>query len=417
MITAMKMAFDEINASDDVLPETDLLFAARSNPPSFTTTAEAVFELEQDAFNNTGVNAAIGARADNLTMAMATFFQDMDIAQVGYNPSSTMSHNDLYKEYLRVTPSNALDGSFLAKILVQEFNWKRVAVFSASDDIDSADLLLEFATEAAINDVRIVTTELISIDTTDLSPFIAHAAQFEPRVILLLMPQQNSVMFLQQAYQQGLLKEGVTVVGTTYSAPTSMSAFNATDDVAAMMKGFLALEANFNWTNTAKGQDFLQRFQALPNSISYAADGTPICHNNTDDDGSFYLYKARLNYDPNLPYVCGGIIPSTFNASNIYLFTAYAYDAIQVLAIGLHYMIYNSSSSSLSGAIMKQAMIDYISYEGVTGLITFSSGRTPLGNYGNGDRIDGFSYTIQNFNEQALDRRRRPRLDNMMIML
>ena len=405
MTNSFLVSLADVRANPDILPNTTLKFLARNAPPKgLTITALSVANITRHGFGGLGVDMALAGKFNTLSEGLAPIFQDADVVQVGYNPGSLMSHNDLYFTFLRTTPCSAYDGKFIAQNIQNQFGWKRIAVFSVSDDVDSEDGLIEFTEEAAISGLNLITTELFSQSTVDISAQLAHAAQFEPRVILLMMPPQSTVMFLQQAYKKGLVKEGVTVIGTSYSAPSSMmSFFNATDDVASMMKGFLVFQANLNWTTTAKGQEFITRFQSWPNSISYAADGTPICHNDTDDEGWFTVHEQRMQYNSSLPFVCGGLISATINAGNFYLNSAYIYDAMQALARGLDFMVRNATApiTKVSGRALKRIMVDHVQFEGVTGYISFSAGRTSMSNYGYGDRVDRIPYLISNFNNAS----------------
>ena len=405
MMESFRMTLQDAQNNANILPGTTLKYLVRNDPPSsLTATALSAINITQKSFGGEGVDMAMGSSSDVLCEGIAPIFQDADVVQVGYNPGSLMSHNDLYFTFLRTTPCSAYDGKFIAQNIQNQFGWNRIAVFSVSDDVDSEDGLIEFSQEAALSGLNLITTELFPKSATDLSENIAHAAQFEPSVILLMMPPPNTVMFLQQAYKKGLVKEGVTVIGTSYSAPsTMMSFFNATDDVASIMKGFMVFQANLNWTSTAKGKEFITRFQSWPNSISYAANGTPICHNDTDDEGWFTPHEQHINYNSSLPFVCGGIQPSQYNAANIYLQAGYVYDAMQALARGLDFMVRNATSpiTKVSGRALKRIMVDHVQFEGVTGYISFSAGRTSSSNYGYGDRIDRVPYLISNFNNAS----------------
>jgi hypothetical protein len=345
---------------------------------------------------------------------MSSFFQDADIAQIGYSAGSIMSHNDLYSNFLRTVPSDAYDAKIAADVIYNNFGWDRCVVFSATEDTDSADSYVEFFEEAAFLGIDIVASEFFPVDEFDYSTLIKDALTYDPRVIVLLMQPQNTASFMIQAYAQGLVKEGVTVIGTSLSAPSNLlSYFNTTlnstslmkdflaHNVTSLMKGFLAISPQMNWTTTASGSAFLERFRQQPDTISYDTNGVPICNNGTDDDGHFFLYKQYINYDVNKPYRCAGIEFSKMDASNIYLTSAFAYDAVHAMARGLNKMVYTSPFPGFSGRILKKALIDNISFEGATGTIAFSAGRTSFNTYGIGDRLIGLRYQLLNFNDAA----------------
>lgn len=137
MQAAIHMAINEINnkndgIADDILPGTRIKFAARINPPTFTATAIDIIDLETNVFGGQGIQVAIGGSADNLTQSMSSFLQDYDIPQIGYNGGSLMSHTDLYRNYLRIAPSNAYGAGFIANVLHTHFGWNRVVVFTGT---------------------------------------------------------------------------------------------------------------------------------------------------------------------------------------------------------------------------------------------------------------------------------------------
>ena len=408
-LAAIKMAIDELNNKtdgifDDILPETQIKFACRVNPTSFTDTAIEVIDLETVAFGGLGIEVAIGALTNNLSQSMSSFLQDMDILQIGYSPGSIMSHNDLYTNFMRTYPSDALDAMWVSEVLVNHYGYQRAAVFSATEDTDSSDSLVEFSENAATIGLNIAVTELFSVDTTDFTSVIEDALQYDPRIIVILAQPANTAAIVEQGYALGLVKEGVMVVGTSYSAPPNVVNYftNASvSEVATMMKGFVVITPETNWTLSPLGQQFIERFQKIPNTISYNVNGTAICDNATDDDGSFYLYQQHLNYNASQPWMCAGLIHSAFDASNIYLITAYAYDALTAMFMGLHEMVYTEPFPGYHASVMKPVIIEKVAFEGITGNVSFSAGRTSFNTYGIGDRTSGFTYKAQSFNADS----------------
>ncbi len=209
-LAAIKMAIDELNNKtdgifDDILPETQIKFACRVNPTSFTDTAIEVIDLETVAFGGLGIEVAIGALTNNLSKSMSSFLQDMDILQIGYSPGSIMSHNDLYTNFMRTYPSDALDAMWVSEVLVNHYGYQRVAVFSATEDTDSSDSLVEFSENAATIGLNIAVTELFSVDTTDFTSVIQDALQYDPRIIVILAQPANTAAIVEQGYALGLI--------------------------------------------------------------------------------------------------------------------------------------------------------------------------------------------------------------------
>ena len=83
------MAIKEINEKkylqftyDSLLPSTQLKLVARANPNSYTNSINQTISIIRYGY---GIDIGIGAVFDNMTEAMASIFQDNNIAQIGYN--------------------------------------------------------------------------------------------------------------------------------------------------------------------------------------------------------------------------------------------------------------------------------------------------------------------------------------------
>lgn len=101
-----------------------------------------------------------------------------------------------------------------------------------------------------------------------------------------------------------------------------------------------------------------------------------------------------------------GIIPSSFTAANISIYTGYVYDAFQALARGLNIMEQNATTriTNTSGWELKKR------YCGPRSLWRRHldncslSGRTKAGSYGYGDRVERIPYLIVNINNATFTR-------------
>ena len=89
VLQAVIMAIEEINAkkyvkftSDSLLSNTQLKLVARANPNSYTKAINESIYIIKYGY---GIDVGIGAIFDNMTEAMASIYQDNNIAQIGYN--------------------------------------------------------------------------------------------------------------------------------------------------------------------------------------------------------------------------------------------------------------------------------------------------------------------------------------------
>lgn len=156
-----------------------------------------------------------------------------------------MSNNVLYNNFLRIAPTISYEGAVLANVFVQTFKWTRLAVFATFDDVDMSDMLAEFTEAAKTNNITVLLSGLYNQATTDYSTFINSALPLKPRIILVLMKPAMAAPFLEQAYKLGLITEGVTIVGTTYTSDNTLfKAFTPTAPVKDILKGYIGLASN-----------------------------------------------------------------------------------------------------------------------------------------------------------------------------
>jgi hypothetical protein len=312
-----------------------------------------------------------------------------------------MSHGTLYDNFIRIAPAVSYEGKVIADVLSSSFDWQRVAVFYTLDDQDCADLNTEFSERAVELNMDVVVNIKIQSEITDFSNIISGVLPMEPKVIVLFMKPAIAAPFLEAAYKMGLLTTGVTVVGTTYTSSSALySSFSQQADIPSILKGYIGVQSNMNWTGTAVGRAFIERWRRQNNTVSYNAQGEAVCDTTMDDDNSFYYYQARVNYDESKSFVCAGLNFSQFNVSNIYLYAGFAYDAIYTAAYAMHDLLYNqgvADAKGLSGKLMKESILDADPFDGVTGSLSFSRGRTKSKTYGVGDRITGYGFNVINF--------------------
>jgi hypothetical protein len=193
------MAIREINnkeyiefTSDSLLPNTKLKLPVRSNPITYT---KAVNSVLRNAFNGTGIDVAIGAKADNLTQAMASIFQDSDVAQIGYSQSNMIVFV-VYIVCISYTIGSLMSISFktifasVPRLPIQantNFKWKRIFVFSTLDDVDCSDAMQEFRAKATALGLTLDKTVEISNQIKDYSSYLSVVETSDPRVIVLFM--------------------------------------------------------------------------------------------------------------------------------------------------------------------------------------------------------------------------------------
>lgn len=169
------------------------------------------------------------------------------------------------------------------------------------------------------------------------------------------------------------------------------------NDIANILKGFIGLQFDFHAQSQAKKSDFIQRWrQQQYTGGSIDKYGNWTCNQATDDDmavtDKFYLYQSTVNSSGSKKCTGLNFSDTSSDGSNINYETFYAYDATVAFAYGLHQLL--QLNSAVTGKALRSAMINKVSFEGITGKISFSKGHQ---GYGEGSRQDGIKVNILNF--------------------
>eukprot|EP01036_Dinobryon_divergens_P034899 gene34899-45165_t len=182
-------------------------------------------------------------------------------------------------------------------------------------------------------------------------------------------------------------------------------AMSASANVQTLMKGVIGVSPTLSKTRTdhIESREFVQRFISQENTLTTESDGTTVCNSNKDDDNKEYLYMDRLDGRSSSPLSCVGVDFSSMakDGSDISNLAMYAYDATYAMARAIHVVMYDRRATDITGEMIMSALIQNVSFTGVTGEISFSKGMEGGDNYGRGDRLVSMDYTIYNFDPRA----------------
>eukprot|EP01042_Synura_sphagnicola_P000537 gene537-574_t len=166
------------------------------------------------------------------------------------------------------------------------------------------------------------------------------------------------------------------------------------------MRGVIGLVPTVNLSDPSI-VSFVNRFRSLPPSVIVRPDGSLICRNDTDTDGATYLFKGNPSGSSGPPYECTGLVYSSYPAdgSTISNLTYYVYDAVIAMAHAIDAVTKHGTSppASYRTPRMREALLQNVSFEGVTGRVSFSQGLGGYQNYGAGTRRTGALYKIANY--------------------
>jgi Receptor family ligand binding region len=253
-----------------------------------------------------------------VTEAMAYVFSDPqnNLAQIAYASNiSSVSHENIFPDFLRTYPSSSYEGYAIADTL-RTLNYSRVVLIHTSG-LYGTDGSNEFIAAAVSFKIDIVATVNLDPGETDFSPLLSYLTQYDARVFVLIMSNINQAgAMMQYATSIGLLSEKTLVFGSASLAGPALwkstSIASNPLNVQQMMKGFFAMSnADNDWKVTPRGKDFIRKFRALPNTAGTAGpNGLIVCNQTTDDDGGYKLYQASLSGLP--PHNCIGFNFSAF---------------------------------------------------------------------------------------------------------
>jgi hypothetical protein len=266
-----------------------------------------------------------------------------------------------------------------------------------------------------------VLAEAVPIDQLDFSAIVGTLARYEPRIIVLLLPSGvQARQFLADGWDGGLITSSTVVLGTSqisgsalFKADPTIENAQAHSSVRQALNtiAFIGLQvANNDWRAYDRGKAFIRRYISQPNTVGATLpNGKVSCLNTTDDSGDFYLYKSC---DSKGKCVCTGQDFSKYKAdgSNIgalYLLP-YVYDSTMALAFAIGNLSQQSDGTivvpnKISGRALKNTLVNNISFNGITGSIAFSKGRSCAANFGRGDRSTGLRYAVVNLQGYSRD--------------
>ena len=248
-----------------------------------------------------------------------------------------------------------------------------------------------------------MTVQSFPFNTEDFTDYISAVKDVGAQVFFIITPPETAGRLLKQAYEQGLLREGTQVFGpaevTTSTVWTSLGSSVDSAMIKGMMRGYLGIRyaPSFNLHDDVPGRAFVRKMRAYNSSF--------LCDNPTDDSGEALL--------PDTIYDRFGSCPQPLNFSSfkadgtdMYPFAPHTYDAVYSLAYAYDALLGSQSASSvgasaLSGTKLHEYLMNNLSFVGTTGQVKFFSGMPEYLNYGEGDREEGHTYLVYNFQESA----------------
>jgi Receptor family ligand binding region/7 transmembrane sweet-taste receptor of 3 GCPR len=425
-IAGFLMAIKEINSIPTILPNIRLAVALRSGrgvygaitaAQAFTTANFSIDShgkrVPDSTFirnNPVGVDIILGAGNDietEQTNQVLNYYKIVQLHTVATSTDLGVGQNYPYK--VQTTPIIAYQGMVLQHMLCDYFKIGKIAVI-ATDDTNGLKSVIEIG-DGNYCPLKSISVQSFAIGVSDFTSIISTIKSSGARIFVLFMPSTSAAMFLEQAYDLGLLTEGTQVFGNSLTMEGSIrSHFKNPSNTKNIMRGFIGIKysPNFAVHATPVGRGFAQRFGQQVDTVGTASDGSITCNNSTDDTNE-NLYHPQTGQGLSQS-ACSGLRFSRFrsNGSNsniingMYQFTPHAYDAVYALAQGIQRILAVHSRDDITGDLLHSTFINDIYFHGATGLVKFFGGMSNY-LYAMGDREVGHTYLMYNFNDEVFD--------------
>eukprot|EP00736_Rhodelphis_marinus_P013100 Rmarinus@m.13950 len=384
---AFVMAIDEINESEEILPNTKLNYVLRD---SRRDEGRAVAEASalSDAFDGNGVSAVVGPASSEPTKTTQYIFRTVETPQISYSATSpALSDSELYPYFFRSCVSDSFQGVALAEV-VKALGWTKLVTLSSTDTygVSGIGVFLEAAREVGID---VLSSQTIPVDDSSIGAQVQELAASDARLFLLFSPSSSASKVLEHAYAEGILGPGFTWVGSdAVSKPATWENMDLGEgvDSAAAMRGYFGLVPS-NGYGTDAYDAFSERWV---DQTCTGGDTCPLgCSVETDGEGST-VWQWDHDFDEETEDVCTGFtFTSVFDT-----YVPYAYDATYAIAHALHRVIEVDGERFVTGELLREALLN-VTFEGVTGTVLFDD---------NGDRaMLGLSYVIRNHDGTQLN--------------
>jgi ABC-type branched-subunit amino acid transport system substrate-binding protein len=394
LLPAFLLAVQEINSRKDLLPNTEVLFASRNSRSTFLGSLDAALNMTTAAFNGKGISVAVGAKITSVTAAMQGVFASQDVCHVGYATGNDLTVPTSALTYIGLVPPDRTEGTVIAQLIGSSWlKLRRVVVFYS---IDNLGIITHdaFAAQAKIAGLDIKGAFPFFSTATDFSSYIEAARVFDPYIVVVFATSANGAALLEQAYDLGLIREGITVFGSSFiSAATTVASMSSPGKAAQVLKGFFGVQhIEGFWKSTPAGIDFLDKY------VSYVGAHNRCNTSDVDDDGNGYLYMDHYLYNYSNQLSCALVNYTAISSNpqaNVDSLVAYVYDAVYVMAVTLHHTLY-VQNASLSGIAMKAYLTSgNFSFTGVTGSMDFAPIIPTLD--AGGSRIKSQNFNVFNF--------------------
>jgi ABC-type branched-subunit amino acid transport system substrate-binding protein len=379
-LSAFLLAIDQINKRTDILPNTTINYVIR-NAYDLGADIEVDEMIEEDVL---GVISSLSS-SESYHVNAVTNLNDIVTVNSGHSLESSLT--DSYDYSFQTSPLESQQSKFLQKLfcLGGAIKSARVILFLAQDET-YLNIANSFTTgEYCIIDVA--ATYVFRSTRTSFDREIAKAIDDQSTNVVVFMPDDMAALFLQQAYDLGLIRYGVSVVtSTNILTPAFTSKFA---DPVSVLKSTLSVAdfPSYNVRTTQQGNKFLNSFINQASTIA-------TCGSAVDVTGYKYLYRnGSAASGP-----CIGLNYTTYkvNQALISFEISYTYDSVFAWAYAVDGLLKQGASLSSDALADK---LKQVSFSGASGPVSFAQG-TYVTTYNVGrTRVGRFAYMIYQYQD------------------
>lgn len=382
-LASVMMALKEINDKgdgyfDSILSSTKLQILMQSSSGIAGATKSAL-----NLGNSMNTTAIVNALVSEEAVIAAQVAEDFGMfSAVAASGSENLGYSPSFSLRNLLSPIDAYQGKVLQELLCNYFNVKKFALLTSNDQfsVKAAEYLLD----GSICFLDPMFSHVMMSPFEDMATVADGVVKSKVNAYIIMTPPEIARPWLEEANTAGLLGLNTQIF---YLYP----GFHILDELSSGLSDVHILDGALSidywpdyllWNST-----FLDRWIAQPNT----GFDSNSCDLTLDASGTQYLYASQVDQT-----FCTGLNFSSYSTAHLpNPFVGQMYDATAILAFGIDHLI--SANIPITGSALSNAIMNDISYSGVTGRISFENGSAIDGFYGHGSRSSDNYYRIWNY--------------------
>jgi ABC-type branched-subunit amino acid transport system substrate-binding protein len=378
-LSAFLLAIDQINQLSDLLPNTTINYVIR-NAYNLAGATDAMADMVTQ-----GASGIISSLSKEESFYVNALSNGNNLLTINTGTIIETSLTATFPHSFQISPLESFQGKLFQNLLCEgsNGNFSRTIVYASQDE--NYMKIYESLNGKELCLVDIVNVYTFPPTTTNFDSAISNGIDDQVSTIYIMMPQDMGALFLQQAYDQGLIRLGVTVIGTANLLDnTFISKFV---DPQSTIHGILGVAdaPYYNIYGTPAGRDFINGFLTQTSTVS-------TCGLKTDETGYHYLYRNGSS----MSGPCVGLNFTTLTAHPIMIYydIAYTYDAVYTWAWAMDSLLKQGAAITAAALSTK---VEQTQFTGSSGNINFDVNKLAADYGRKRNRVGGFSYMFYQY--------------------